>query len=738
MNLSNESPLSVYDIKEVIGEGGGGKVMLAFHKRLEKKVVIKKIHDYVYADARRVEVDILKNLRHSYIPQVLDYFVIDNSAYTVMDYIEGESFQSLLDKGVKFKENQVIKYGKQLCEAVEYLHSRSIPVIHGDIKPDNIMLTPEDNICLIDFNISGISEGNQAFTIGYSKGYSAPEQVKAFEAIMRQKKEVKLTEKKVDETEVLSGTEILDKTEFIDESETDLIRDNQTELLQTNETEVLPESQISMSNSQSDSNVSSANIARVPIDKRSDVYSIGATLFHIYTGKRIDKVEKKVLKSSTSEGYLYILNKALQDNPANRFSSAGEMLKAFNSIHKKEKKYKRMVIRHYITTVMLFFLMLLGIALLLSGLQKKQHEQVEMYDEYISQLEQFDSSRNIEEFNELYDQAILLNPSREEAYYQKARFLFVKKEYEEDIEYIEDTVLSGRVNNSDVVSSMYYIDGNAYYAIEIYDEAVRAFEKALWHDDSDGNIYTDYAIALVKTGENSKAKEALNKAEENGADKSFIYLAKGEIEYSEGLYQDCINSMQECINISTDDYRKMCAYSTRNKAITKDLSVENIEYANSLLDQGINELGIEYRGYLVSLKADNCVSAYSLTNDDEYAMQAISQLDDLISSGWANIGTYNNIIILCSKIGDIDRAQIYMEKMVSLYSGNYNTTKRLAFLELEIQDKKSENNRNYEKFCEYYERVKEEYDEQAKGKSDPEMQLLDQNYQMLIDGKWIE
>ncbi len=190
VEFSSKSPLNVYEIKEVIGEGGGGKVLLAFHKRLEKKVVIKKIRDYVYADARRVEVDILKNLRHSYIPQGLDYFVIDNSAYTVMDYIEGESFQSLLDKGVKFKESQVIKYGKQLCEAVEYLHSRSIPVIHGDIKPDNIMLTPEDNICLIDFNISGISEGNQAFTIGYSKGYSAPEQVKAFEAIMRQKKKL--------------------------------------------------------------------------------------------------------------------------------------------------------------------------------------------------------------------------------------------------------------------------------------------------------------------------------------------------------------------------------------------------------------------------------------------------------------------------------------------------------------------------------------------------------------------
>ena len=57
-----------------------------------------------------------------------------------------------------------------------YLHGQDIPILHGDIKPANIMLTPGDNICLIDFNISGYFEQNEIMAIGYSKGYAAPEQ----------------------------------------------------------------------------------------------------------------------------------------------------------------------------------------------------------------------------------------------------------------------------------------------------------------------------------------------------------------------------------------------------------------------------------------------------------------------------------------------------------------------------------------------------------------------------------
>ena len=123
---------------------------------------------------KRQEVDILKNLNHSFLPQVFDFLTVGEDVYTVMSYIPGKSFQELMKSGVKFTQNQLIRWGMQLCSALNYLHSQNPPVIHSDIKPANIMLKPDGNICLIDFNISFFLDGSTV--LGYSQGYTSPEQ----------------------------------------------------------------------------------------------------------------------------------------------------------------------------------------------------------------------------------------------------------------------------------------------------------------------------------------------------------------------------------------------------------------------------------------------------------------------------------------------------------------------------------------------------------------------------------
>ena len=75
--------------------------------------------------------------------------------YTVMDYIAGESLDKPLKRGERFEQPRVIRWACELLEALCYLHSRPpYGILHGDIKPANIMLRPDDRICLIDFNIA--------------------------------------------------------------------------------------------------------------------------------------------------------------------------------------------------------------------------------------------------------------------------------------------------------------------------------------------------------------------------------------------------------------------------------------------------------------------------------------------------------------------------------------------------------------------------------------------------------
>ena len=162
-----------YEIYGQIGAGGGGIVYKAMDKRLKKMVVLKKIKSSATSILDcRTEVDILKNLKHSYLPQVLNFIESPEGIFTVMDFIPGKSLQKMLDEKHEFTEKEVLKYTRQLCEVLDYLHSKNPPIVHGDIKPDNIMITPEGNVCLIDFNISGILEGQGATTFGYTQGFS--------------------------------------------------------------------------------------------------------------------------------------------------------------------------------------------------------------------------------------------------------------------------------------------------------------------------------------------------------------------------------------------------------------------------------------------------------------------------------------------------------------------------------------------------------------------------------------
>lgn len=175
MNGEKSAFLGTYAIQEKLGEGGGGVVYKAYHKRLKTEVVIKKLRrKSVDMQMNRQEADILKNLHHTYLPQVLDFKVEDGDVYTVMSYIPGRSLKELLEEQYPFRKSQLIRWGMQLCSALNYLHSQKPPVIHSDIKPSNIMLTPDGNICLIDFNISFFLDG--VTVLGYTDGYTSPEQ----------------------------------------------------------------------------------------------------------------------------------------------------------------------------------------------------------------------------------------------------------------------------------------------------------------------------------------------------------------------------------------------------------------------------------------------------------------------------------------------------------------------------------------------------------------------------------
>lgn len=167
----------VYEELSLLGEGGMGKVYLVRHRRLGVLRAMKVVRK---DDATKLpaEVDILKNLDHQRLPRLHDIYEDDQNIQIIQDYVEGISAKEGIERGGKFDEAHVRKWAGQICEALKYLHTRNPPIIHRDIKPGNIMITPEGDIKLIDF---GIAKEYKKDANGPSEhlgtmGYAAPEQ----------------------------------------------------------------------------------------------------------------------------------------------------------------------------------------------------------------------------------------------------------------------------------------------------------------------------------------------------------------------------------------------------------------------------------------------------------------------------------------------------------------------------------------------------------------------------------
>ena len=174
-----------YEILKLIGQGGMSKVYLAMDKRLNKQWAVKEIekrardrNNEIVIQSAIAEANLIKQLDHPAIVRIVDIIDNGNVIYIIEDYIEGETLGTILENNGAQPQELVIEWAMQICEALEYLHTRKPPIIYRDMKPANVMLKPDGNIKVIDFGIAReYKDQSLADTVSLgTKGYAAPEQ----------------------------------------------------------------------------------------------------------------------------------------------------------------------------------------------------------------------------------------------------------------------------------------------------------------------------------------------------------------------------------------------------------------------------------------------------------------------------------------------------------------------------------------------------------------------------------
>lgn len=415
-----------YKILNKVGQGGMSIVYLAMNESANKQWAIKEVRkdgtkDFeVVKQGLMMETELLKKFNHPNLPSIIDVIDKNDNFLIVMDYIEGNPLSKTLEEYGAQPQELVIKWGKQLCDVLGYLHARNI--IYRDMKPSNVMLKPDGNIELIDFGTAREYKGNNlddTVCLG-TIGYAAPEQ-------------------------------------FGGKGET---------------------------------------------DGRTDIYCLGATLYHLVTGKH-PSIEPpyeikpvREINPSLSEGLERIIYKCTRPNPLERYQNCEELMYDLEHCDENDKKYRlkqKLKIAVFITMVLLSFT---GFAtgficnkLALSKIREK-------YDNVLESAEK----QNYEDKYKSYLEAINIKPDDKRAYLELINKIYKRDEvFNREEMYELETIM---IKNSDKLQK-----DKADYSIVCYNIGILYWyycEETMKDDNSRLDAVCNYFSKVTDKDDNKK------------------------------------------------------------------------------------------------------------------------------------------------------------------------------------------------------------------------------------------
>lgn len=444
-----------YKILNKVGQGGMSIVYLAMNEKANKQWAIKEVRkdgikDFeVVKQGLVVETDMLKKLSHPSLPSIVDVIEDENTFLIVMDYIQGNPLSKALEEYGAQPQEQVIKWAKQLCDVLGYLHTRTPAIIYRDMKPANVMLNPNGNVTLIDFGTAReFKEKNLADTTCLGTvGYAAPEQFGGM---------------------------------------------GQT-------------------------------------DARTDIYCLGATLYHLVTGMNPCEPPYEIkpirqINPALSGGLEKIIQKCTQRNPEDRYQSCAELMYALEHYDEIDDIYRRKQKKKLTAFIMSVVMVFAGAGVSAWGYTQAEAKKSENYDYILSMAEEEEAAETVVEN---YYEAMITDPTREEAYIGLISYLTADDDLDsEDISYIrkismglEETDSAGntdtvnvldelRNSSEELYKSICYRFGEAllyYYNVgeikDRYSNAAEWFQKVVDYSDKKqeriAKIYCDMSECLI-------------------------------------------------------------------------------------------------------------------------------------------------------------------------------------------------------------------------------------------------
>lgn len=167
-----------YEMIKCIGEGSEGKVYLVWDKNIDRFLAIKEIDfdsDYKrYCYERQVQM--LKRFGGQYVPMLIQAFIEENVGYIITEYVEGETLKELIERTNGLQVQEAFDILQKIARTLELFHYGEIPVVHGDIKAENVIIGKDNELKLIDLGGSANAGEKRTINCNGTYGYAPTEQ----------------------------------------------------------------------------------------------------------------------------------------------------------------------------------------------------------------------------------------------------------------------------------------------------------------------------------------------------------------------------------------------------------------------------------------------------------------------------------------------------------------------------------------------------------------------------------
>ena len=512
-----------YRILSQLGKGGFGAIYKAEDAQLGNRLLaVKEMSQSGLSPQEIIEATenfkrealLLASLTHPNLPSIYDYFSEAGRWYLVMDFIEGETLEEHLNKEPegRLSVEETQRIGIQLCTVLGYLHSRQPPIIFRDLKPTNIMMTPDSHLYLIDFGIARHFKPGQAKdTIAFgSPGYAAPEQYGKAQTTAR--------------SDIYSlGATLHQMLTGIDPSQTPF---QFTSLQQQGQP--APPSLESLIMQMLEMNES----------KRPDsMITVKQQLQSIDTQHPIGQINAHQARVSTQSG-------ASPSNPPppTQTRSAGAMQhpvvpKKAGSIYLNKKRYQEALLAY------------------------EQAIQLDPNDAVLYNGKGLALS-NLNRYGEAlvaYEQAVQLNPGFENAYINKAYVLYKLRRHPEALTDCERAIQLGPNN-----ASFHNLKGLVLSDLNRYEEALAAYEQAIRLDPNITTPYNNKSSLLYSLKRYQEAIVSCEQAIRLDPRNAVTHNSKGNILLALKRYGEALAAYEQAIRL---DPRYALAYSNRGNVL---------------------------------------------------------------------------------------------------------------------------------------------------------------------------